>query len=136
MLKKDRSQMELRRSYLRYLLAIYELTRSQLDIGIVDIAKAMDCSKASVTNMMSNLMDMNLLVRERYGKVYLTDTGFIIGKDLSRAAAELKTRLPALRLELTDEEASALAHELVLLLPEYSVKALAGKCRKNSRCTD
>ena len=119
--------MEIRTSHLRYLLAIYELSRKRMDIGIADIAKAMDCSKASVTHMMSNLMEMKLLVRERYGKIYLTDTGFIMAKDLFQAVSELKARIPDMELDLTDEEASVLAHELVTLLPEHSLKKLAGR---------
>ena len=55
--------MELRESHLRYLLVIYELGKVKPDVGTADIAKALDCSKASVTNMMSNLMELGLLVR-------------------------------------------------------------------------
>ena len=57
--------MEIRTSHLRYLLTIYELSQERMDVGTADIAKAIDCSKASVTHMMSNLMEMGLLVRER-----------------------------------------------------------------------
>ena len=59
---------ELREAHLRYLLAIYELGKSTPDVGTQAVAKALNCSKASVTKMMATLMDMNLLVRERYGK--------------------------------------------------------------------
>ena len=99
--------MELRVSHLRYLLVIYELGQTKPDVGTADIAKAMDCSKASVTNMMSTLMEMGLLVRERYGKIYLTDVGFLLAKDMFRAVEALKARLPALGLELTDGEIGA-----------------------------
>lgn len=119
--------MEIRTSHLRYLLVLYELGQERMDIGIADIAKAMDCSKASVTHMMSNLMEMKLLVRERYGKIYLTDTGFLMARDLFRAVAELRKRIPEMKLDLTDEEISALAHELVTLLPEHSLKKIAGR---------
>ena len=67
-----------------YLLAIYELGKSNPDVGTQAVAKALNCSKASVTKMMAILMDMNLLVRERYGKIYLTDTGFLLAKDMLR----------------------------------------------------
>ena len=46
---------ELRESHLRYLLAIYELERIKPDVGTQDIAKALNCSKASVTKMMGTL---------------------------------------------------------------------------------
>ncbi|MBP3508394.1 metal-dependent transcriptional regulator [Oscillibacter sp.] len=119
--------MELRKSHLRYLLVIYELGRIKPDTGIADIAKALDCSKASVTNMMSNLMEMGLLVRERYGKVYLTDTGFLLAKGLFRCVTELQERLPALGLDLAPEDAGRLAHTIVLDLPESCRDRLVGE---------
>ena len=90
--------MEIRTSHLRYLLTIYELSQERMDVGTADIAKAIDCSKASVTHMMSNLMEMDLLVRERYGKIYLTDTGFLLARDMFRAVTELQKRIPAMDL--------------------------------------
>ena len=36
--------------------------------GTQAVAKALNCSKASVTKMLATLMDINLLVRERHGK--------------------------------------------------------------------
>ena len=67
---------ELREAHLRYLLAIYELGKSNPDVGTQAVAKTLNCSKAPVTKMAGVLMDMKLLAREKYGKIYLTDTGF------------------------------------------------------------
>ena len=124
--------MELRESHLRYLLVIYELGQVTMDVGTADIAKALDCSKASVTNMMSNLMEMGLLVRERYGKIYLTDTGFLWARDLFRCMVEICKRLPALGLDMTAEESRSLAYAITLNLPEHHRKQLADKgCERN-----
>ena len=95
---------ELRETHLRYLLAIYELGKSMPDVGIQAVAKAMNCSKASVTKMMDNLMERDLLVRERYGKIYLTDTGFLLPKELFRCVEVIRERLPAMGFELTEED--------------------------------
>ena len=122
--------MELRESHLRYLLVIYELGQTKPDVGTAEIAKALGCSKASVTNMMSTLMELRLLVRERYGKIYLTDTGFLLGRDLFRCAQELQRRLPALELGLTEAESGKLAHLMALNLPEHHRKRLAGREQK------
>ena len=121
--------MELRESHLRYLLVIYELGQAATDVGTADIAKALDCSKASVTNMMSNLMDLGLLVRERYGKIYLTDTGFLLAKELFLCVKTVSQRLPALGLDMTEEDAGNLAHTIVLNLPKHCRKQLAGRTR-------
>ena len=116
---------ELRESHLRYLLAIYELGKSTPDVGTQAVAKALNCSKASVTKMMATLMDMNLLVRERYGKIYLTDTGFLLAKDMLRCVEVICNRLPAVGFDLTREETAALARAIVLSLPEHCQEWLA-----------
>ena len=118
---------ELRETHLRYLLAIYELGKSMPDVGIQAVAKAMNCSKASVTKMMDNLMERDLLVRERYGKIYLTDTGFLLAKELFRCVEVIRERLPAMGFELTEEEATALAYTMVVNLPEHRRKQLASR---------
>ena len=110
---------ELREAHLRYLLAIYELGKSTPDVGTQAVAKALNCSKASVTKMMATLMDMNLLVREKCGKIYLTDTGFLLAKDMLRCVEVICDRLPAVGFDLTREETAALARAIVLSLPEH-----------------
>ena len=116
---------ELREAHLRYLLAIYELGKSTPDVGTQAVAKALNCSKASVTKMMATLMDMNLLVREKYGKIYLTDTGFLLAKDMLRCVEVICNRLPAVGFDLTREETAALARAIVLSLPEHCQEWLA-----------
>lgn len=116
---------ELRESHLRYLLAIFELGKSTPDVGTQAVAKALNCSKASVTKMMATLMDMNLLVREKYGKIYLTDTGFLLAKDMLRCVEVICDRLPAVGFDLTREETAALARAIVLSLPEHCQERLA-----------
>ena len=118
---------ELREAHLRYLLAIYELGKSTPDVGTQAVAKALNCSKASVTKMMATLMDMNLLVREKYGKIYLTDTGFLLAKDMLRCVEVICDRLPAVGFDLTREETAALARAIVLSLPEHCRRRLVGR---------
>ena len=116
---------ELREAHLRYLLALYELGKSTPDVGTQAVAKALNCSKASVTKMMATLMDMNLLVREKYGKIYLTDTGYLLAKDMLRCVEVICDRLPAVGFDLTREETAALACAIVLSLPEHCRERLA-----------
>lgn len=111
---------ELREAHLRCLLAVYELGRSKPGVGTQDIAKALSCSKASVTKMMGILVDMDLLVRERYGKIYLTDTGFLLARDLFLCVEGIRERLPAMGLGLTEEEVEEYIRVMVMNLPESS----------------
>ena len=78
-----------------------------------------------MSNLMSNLMEMGLLVRERYGKIYLTDTGFLLAKDLFHCVKEINQRLPVLGLDMTAENSKNLAHTIVLNLPEHYRKELS-----------
>ena len=65
--------MELTQTHLRYLLAIYDLAQTTPGVSAGDVSKVLAVSKPSVTRMMGLLMERGLLVRERYGKVFLTD---------------------------------------------------------------
>lgn len=118
---------ELREAHLRYLLAIYELGKSTPDVGTQAVAKALNCSKASVTKMMATLMDMNLLVRERYGKIYLTDTGFLLAKDMLQCVEPIHERLPAMGFDLTEEETQDFVRTIVVNLPEHCRNHLIGR---------
>lgn len=118
---------ELREAHLRYLLAIYELGRNDPDVGIQAVAKSLNCSKASVTKMMAILMDMGLLVRKRYGKIYLTDTGFLLAKDMLRCVEVVHERLPAMRFDLTEEETRDFVRAMVVNLPEHCRRRLVGR---------
>ena len=118
---------ELREAHLRYLLAIYELGKSTPDVGTQAVAKALNCSKASVTKMMATLMDMNLLVREKYGKIYLTDTGFLLAKDMLQCIELIRERLPAMGFDLTEEEVRDFVRTMVVNLPEHCRKRLTGR---------
>ena len=126
-LRRNHSMAELREAHLRYLLAIYELGKSTPDVGTQAIAKALNCSKASVTKMMATLMDMNLLVRERYGKIYLTDTGYLLAKDMFQCVELIHERLPAMGFDLTEEEAQDFVRTMVVNLPEHCRRRLAGR---------
>ena len=74
--------MELTQTHLRYLLAIYDLAQTTPGVSAGDVSKVLAVSKPSVTRMMGLLMERGLLVRERYGKVFLT------GKNGTAAGAD------------------------------------------------
>lgn len=115
--------MGLTETHLRYLLAIYDLARTVPDVGAAEIAKALAVSKPSVTRMLGVLMDRGLLVRERYGKVYLTDTGFLLAKGFKRKVEQLQARIPRMGLRLTEEELLDAACVLAAALPESALEA-------------
>ena len=116
--------MEIGGKQLAYLLAVYQLNQQPEAVGSAEIARLMQCSKASVSNMMTTLMNRGLLVKERYGKVYLTDTGFLLARDAWHCMEELMARLPRLELDLTEDQTRQAALALMTVLPEDSIRRM------------
>ena len=99
--------MELTPAHLRYLLAIYEVSQTHLDISSRSIAEKLGVTKPSVVRVMNLLMERGMIVKEYYGKIYLTDRGIFV-------AREVRKQLD----ELTDEERLTAALALTAALPE------------------
>ena len=74
--------MELTPAHLRYLLAIYEVSQTHLDISSRSIAEKLGVTKPSVVRVLNLLMERGMIVKEYYGKIYLTDRG-IFGRSKS-----------------------------------------------------
>ena len=72
--------MTLTDTNLRYLLAIYHLAKTMPEVTPLAVAQAMGVTKPSVTSILSCLMKHDVIVRKRYGKVYLTDRGMLYAR--------------------------------------------------------
>lgn len=108
--------MELTCTNVRYLLTIYHLSQSRLEVSSKDIARVLEVSRASVTSMMGVLTDKELVAKERYGKVHLTRSGVRLARALSAQADELARDL-APRMGLSGEEAWKAACAAISELP-------------------
>ena len=106
--------MELTPAHLRYLLAIYEVSQTHLDISSRSIAEKLGVTKPSVVRVLNLLMERGMIVKEYYGKIYLTDRGIFV-------AREVKKQL--------DEVLSDRVHTLRVLLP-YDKLGLAAPMRE------
>ena len=58
-----------------YLEIIHILRQSASDVGVTDIAKALELSKPSVTRAIKSLKNNSLVIQEKYGKIVLTPEG-------------------------------------------------------------
>ena len=96
--------MELSQAHLRYLLAIGRLAREQAAVSSAQVARALQVSRPSVTRMLAILAEKDLVTKERYGKINLTETGAALARQLQAGLQDLERRLPALGLELDREE--------------------------------
>mgnify|MGYP000128129724 CR=1 FL=1 len=111
-------------THLRYLLTIHHLGQTVPDVSVIQIARTLNVSKPSVTNMLNNLMDKGFLVKERYGKIYLTDTGFLLAKNFELRVEALCERLPSLNLDLSEDEQLNTAYLLAATLPTHIFEKL------------
>ena len=68
--KRRVTGMQLTAAHLRYLLAIYEVSRTHLDISSRSIAEKLGVTKPSVVRILNLLMEQGMIVKEYYGKIY------------------------------------------------------------------
>ena len=103
-------------AHLNYILSIYEISKITADVSSCSIARELRVSKPSVSAMLSALMARHLLVKKRYGKVYLTDDGYAIAMKLERNIKILEERIPRMEISFTDEEIRKLARMIAVTL--------------------
>ena len=116
--------MELSSAHLRYLLAIGQLSQGTGAVSSAQVARALQVSRPSVTRMLAILAEKDLVTKERYGKITLTETGAALARQLQAGLRDLERRLPALGLELDREETAAVAGALAAALPERCLRTL------------
>ena len=114
--------MELSQAHLRYLLAIGELSQGKAAVSSTQVARVLQVSRPSVTRMLAVLAEKDLVTKERYGKITLTETGAALAHQLQAGLRDLERRLPALGLDR--EETAAVAGALASVLPEHCLRKL------------
>lgn len=113
--------MELSRAHLRYLYTIYEISKRTPDVSSASISKCLRVSRPSVSRMLGALMKENLLVKKRYGKIYLTDKGFLLARDFDRKVCCLKRCIPRMCLPLSEGETAEAACVLAAVFLEKAL---------------
>lgn len=110
--------MKLTSSHLKYLLAIYEIAKETPEVSSSGIARKLSVSKPSVSTMLVSLQERGFLVKERYGKVHLTDSGHQIARRISENVDALVDNLPKTGLALTSGEIHAIACIVATEMPD------------------
>ena len=110
--------MELTSAHLRYLLAIYEVSRTHLDISSRSIAEKLGVTKPSVVRIMNLLMERGMIVKEHYGKIYMTDRGIWVAKQVDRELKAILEHFPPVSAPLSSEERFSAALALTAALPD------------------
>ena len=86
--------MELSQAHLRYLLAIGELSQGKAAVSSTQVARVLQVSRPSVTRMLAVLAEKDLVTKERYGKIILTETGAALAHQLQAGLRDLAWRGP------------------------------------------
>ena len=110
--------MELTSAHLRYLLAIYEVSQTHLDISSRSIAEKLGVTKPSVVRIMNLLMEHGMIVKEHYGKIYMTDRGIWVAKQVDRQLKMILSHFPPVNASLTEEERLNAALAMTSALPD------------------
>ena len=110
--------MELTSAHLRYLLAIYEVSRTHLDISSRSVAEKLGVTKPSVVRIMNLLMERGMIVKEHYGKIYMTDRGIYVAKQVYQELETILQHFPPVSGVLTEEERLNAALAMTSALPD------------------
>ena len=110
--------MELTAAHLRYLLAIYEVSQTHLDISSRSIAEKLGVTKPSVVRIMNLLMERGMIVKEHYGKIYMTDRGIWVAKQVDQELQNILAHFPPVSAPLTEEERYNAALAMTSALPD------------------
>ena len=82
------------------------------------IAEKLGVTKPSVVRVMNLLMERGMIVKEYYGKIYLTDRGIFVAREVKKQLDEVLAHFPPVEEALTDEERFTAALALTAALPE------------------
>ncbi len=89
--------MNMTDSHLRYLLAIHRLAQQNTEVSPLALAQVMGVTKPSVTSILTSLMKQGVIVRQRYGKIYITDRGVLYARFYAERVADILQHLPLKR---------------------------------------
>ena len=110
--------MEISNAHLRYLLAIQELSMISPEVSSAGVARLLGVTKPSVTIMTDALVKRELVQKERYGKIMLTERGKAEAVRFGRKVDAVRGRLPLLGIRMTDQEMMEAACMLAGILSE------------------
>lgn len=120
-LSSQRDAEKLTASQIRYMLAIDELSVTAADVSSSDIADMLGVTRPSVNKMLEVLSEKNLLQKERYGQVRLTDTGMAVSRDYADRVIALSSKL-ADSLGCSAEDAKRCAIVIIVEMPNLALR--------------
>lgn len=118
--------MTLTDSNLRYLLAIHHLAQQNTEVSPLALAQVMGVTKPSVTSILTSLMKQGVIVRRRYGQIYITDRGVLYARYYDDLVETILQHFPLADMGFTPEECRNAAIAMAVSLP---AKEIDEKCK-------
>lgn len=103
---------------LRYLFVIYAISRTKMVVSSMEVARALDVTKPSVVRVLESLMRRGFVVKERYGKIYLTDRGAFVVHYYQQILDQILAQFPALPFPVDDTQREIAACAMAAALPD------------------
>ena len=107
-----------------YLKTMYVLQKQNGNIRVTDIAKKMNCTKASVNKAIYNLKDNKLLNYESYGTIELTSEGENLAKKILEAYDIIYVFLKDV-LNIEEQKAQREAETIKAAITDETINKLA-----------
>ena len=95
---------------LRYLFAIYSISQTKTVVSSMEVARTLDVTKPSVVRV--------LVVKERYGKIYLTDRGAFTVHYYRKILDRILENFPELPFPVDWAQREAAAFAMAAALPD------------------
>jgi Mn-dependent DtxR family transcriptional regulator len=92
-----------------------------MDVRSAEIAQFLNVPKPSVTHMLTVLMEKNLIVKKRYGKIHFTEKGTALTDKIRRGISVIEKRIQCMDLLLTPEKVHETACAFIAVLPDSAV---------------
>ena len=113
--------MKIQRSAEDYLEAMLMLQETQGYVRSIDVAEHLGVTKPSVTSILTSLMKQGVIVRQRYGKIYITDRGVLYARFYAERVADILQHFPLKEAAFTQEERYNAAVAMAVALPAREV---------------
>ena len=109
--------MQILRASEDYLETMLMMKEKHGYIRSIDIAEYLGVTKPSVTSILTSLMKQGVIVRRRYGKIYITDRGVLYARYYDELVEKILQHFPLAGEGFTPEECYSAAVAMAVSLP-------------------
>ena len=113
--------MKIQRSAEDYLEAMLMLQETQGYVRSIDVAEHLGVTKPSVTSILTSLLKQGVIVRRRYGKIYITDRGMLYARYYDELVEKILQHFPLTGEGFTPEECYSAAVAMAVSLPAREI---------------